>query len=90
MSKTVKRQLYEIADFYACDKGLIGPSAKWSANNYVDVYEAYFNGLRNSPLNILEIGIGVQGQSWNAKIAHGKNIEGGASLRMWSEYFPNT
>ncbi len=81
-------QLFELADRNACDKGLIGPSAKWSANNYVDVYEAYFQRLRTKPISILEIGLGVTGENWQSKIAHGRNIQGGASLKMWSQYFP--
>ncbi len=83
------RSLAEIADHYGCDKGLVGPSRKWSANNYVDVYEASFCRMRLEPLNLLEIGIGVSGERWDAKIAHGANRRGGASLKMWSEYFPN-
>lgn len=81
--------LAEIADRYGCDKGLAGPSTAWSANNYVDVYEALFHQIRLEPLEILEIGIGVSGESWDAKVAHGINAGGGASLRTWAEYFPN-
>ena len=81
--------LAEIADRHGCDKGLVGPSTKWSANNYVDVYEAMFRPIRLEPLRLLEIGIGVRGAGWDAKIVHGANSEGGASLKMWAEYFPN-
>lgn len=83
------RSLQELADSNFCDKGLVGPSSRWSANNYVDVYEAYFSTLRERPLRVLEIGIGVRGDRWQANIAHGRNAEGGASLKTWAAYFPN-
>ena len=79
--------LADIADRYSCDKGTRGPSSRWSANNYVDVYQAYLHPLRNEPLNMLEIGLGVVGPNWEAKIVHGANA-GGASMKMWSEYLP--
>lgn len=81
-------QLGEIADRYFCDKGLRGPSARWSANNYVDVYQAYLHHRRDEPISLLEIGLGVTGPDWEAKIVHGGNA-GGASMKMWSEYLPN-
>ena len=82
--------LGEIADLHGSDKGLVGPSRKWSSNNYVDVYEALFCSLRRDPVIVLEIGIGVRGDRWDAKIVHGRNPEGGASLRMWADYFPKS
>lgn len=82
-------QLYEIADSHYCDKGLVGPSTTWSANNYVDVYQAYFSVFRNDPITILEVGLGVPGPEWDSKIVHGGNSQGGASLKMWYEFFPN-
>lgn len=81
-------QLADIADRYACDKGRHGPSSHWSANNYVDIYQAYLDPLRNASINLLEIGLGVLGPHWDAQIAHGAN-PGGASMKMWSEYLPN-
>lgn len=81
-------QLGEIADRYFCDKGRRGPSARWSANNYVDVYQAYLHHRREEPISLLEIGLGVAGPNWDAKIVHGDN-SGGASMKMWSEYLPN-
>jgi hypothetical protein len=43
-------QLFEIAACYACDKCLRGPSQKWTANNYVDLYQAYLGHRRFEPL----------------------------------------
>jgi len=80
-------QLADIADRYSCDKGTRGPSSKWSANNYVDVYQAYLHPLRKKKINLLEIGLGVTGPNWDAKIVHGGNT-GGASMKMWKEYLP--
>jgi SAM-dependent methyltransferase len=81
-------QLADIADRHGCDKGRRGPSATWNANNYVDIYEAYFQHRRNEPINLLEIGLGVTGANWDAKIVHGRNT-GGASMKMWRDYFPS-
>ena len=90
MSMMNLASLAEIADRHGCDKGLTGPSRRWSANNYVDVYEALFRPLRFEPLHIQEIGIGVTGDAWDAKVVHGANLGGGASLKTWAEYFPNS
>lgn len=80
-------QLSEIADRYSCDKGTRGPSSRWGANNYADIYQAYLHTRREEPLSLLEIGLGVTGPNWDAKIVHGGN-SGGASMKMWSEYLP--
>ena len=80
--------LGEIADRYSCDKGRVGPSSRWGANNYVDVYQAYLHQMRNEPLSLLEIGLGVTGPNHDVKIVHGSNT-GGASMKMWSDYLPN-
>jgi demethylmacrocin O-methyltransferase len=53
---------------------------KFGCHYYTRHYEAYFKPLRYKKLNILEIGIGGD-QNPNG---------GGASLRMWREYFPNS
>lgn len=45
------------------------------------------NEYRDREINILEIGIGVNGKNWKAYIAHGKNKEGGGSIKMWFDYF---
>lgn len=80
--------LADIADRYSCDKGTRGPSARWIANNYADVYQAYLHHRRDEPIRLLEIGLGVTGPNWEAKIVHGGNT-GGASMKMWADYLPN-
>jgi hypothetical protein len=81
--------LTDLANKHGTDKGTAGPSEGWGAHNYTDVYEPYFEQLRQKPISILEVGLGVTGEKWPTRIAHGKNAEGGASLKTWYEYFPN-
>lgn len=76
--------LTELANHFGTDKGTVGPSTNWGAHNYTDIYEAYFAPLREAPITLLEIGMGIE-----TKIAHGRNATGGASIRMWETYFPN-
>jgi len=82
------KSLTELANLYGSDKGTVGPSPKWGAHNYTDIYEAYIERNRSSVITILEIGLGVVGKRWDALIVHGRNT-GGASLKMWYHYFPN-
>ena len=84
----MNKSLTEIANTYGTDKGTIGPSNTWNANNYTDVYDAYLGKYRQSHINFLEIGLGVTGNSWDAQIVHGRNT-GGASIKMWHDYFQN-
>ena len=51
---------------------------KWGTHFYTPVYHELFAARRDRPLRILEIGVGGF-QSSNL---------GGASLRMWADYFP--
>ncbi len=80
-------QLAELAEKYGTDKGRSGPSKRWAGHNYVDVYEGYFFTLRGERIRLLEIGLGVSGSHSGAHIATGTNADGGASLRMWRDYF---
>jgi hypothetical protein len=82
----MNKSLTEIANLHGTDKGTIGPSASWGAHNYTDIYGAYLERYRKSPINLLEIGLGVTGKRWDALIVHGRNT-GGASLKMWYDYF---
>jgi hypothetical protein len=86
---SLKRSLTELANKYGSDKGTEGPSRHWPVHNYTDVYEAYLIGLRTRSINLLEVGLGVRGDSWDAQVAHGRNVRGGASMLMWHDYFPN-
>ena len=81
--------LTDLANKHGTDKGITGPSEGWGAHNYTDIYQPYFERLRTEPIALLEIGLGVTGERWPTKIAHGKNAQGGASLRTWYDYFPN-
>ena len=49
-------------------------------HNYMEVYMQLFSRLRKKRINILEIGIG----------GFEDPLAGGASLRMWRTYFPNS
>lgn len=84
------QHFFQIAGKYGCDKGLTGPSALRSANNYCDVYEAYLGHRRLEKLRIMEIGLGVEGDKYETDICEGSNSSGGASLRLWTEYLPNS
>ena len=87
MSKVLK-SLDEIANLHGTDKGTIGPSKQWGAHNFTDVYAAYMEKNRDKKISLLEVGLGVTGDSWQSNIVHGRN-SGGASIKMWYDYFPN-
>jgi hypothetical protein len=86
---TTTQSLTSLANLYGSDKGTTGPSTRWSANNYTDLYAAYLSPLRKSPVSLLEIGLGVDGLNWRSLIQHGRNSDGGASIKMWRDYFPH-
>jgi hypothetical protein len=81
--------LTAIADEEGTDKGTVSPAGLAIAgHNYTDVYDACLSGLRERPIALLEIGLGVSGPAWKAELATGRNAEGGASMRMWYRYLP--
>lgn len=80
--------LTAIANRYGTDKGTVGPVDSWPTHNYTDIYEAYLWQMRDQPIRLLEIGLGVQGDAWHTLITQGRNSGGGASVKMWAEYFP--
>jgi hypothetical protein len=51
---------------------------KEGAHSFSDAYERHLGHLRNQPITLLEIGIG----------GYADPDKGGASLRMWKEFFP--
>jgi hypothetical protein len=53
-------------------------SDKAGHHNYTPIYEKYFAPFRDQPITLLELGIG--GYEYPDR--------GGASLKMWYEYFP--
>src|SRR5262245_28421116 len=80
--------LTELANKHGTDKGTVGPSETWQVHNYTDIYAAYLHHLRDEPINLLEVGLGVPGDDeWQVGIVHGRNA-GGASVKMWYDYFP--
>jgi hypothetical protein len=54
-------------------------SDKFGAHDYTRHYDACFRHLRDAPVRLLEIGIG----------GYDDPAAGGASLRMWRDYFPH-
>lgn len=52
---------------------------KFGAHDYTPVYHAHFHAMRDSPLRLLEIGVG----------GYDNPDSGGNSLAMWRDYFPN-
>jgi hypothetical protein len=80
------QSLTELANHYGSDKGTVGPTPEWLPHNYTDVYEAYLGSMREAPVTLLEIGLGVTGENWDAKIVAGRNT-GGASVKMWHDFF---
>jgi hypothetical protein len=79
--------LTELSNRFGSDKGTVGPGPGFAGHNYTPVYEAYLGGYRDRALSLVEIGLGVTGDRWEAKIVQGRNT-GGASVKMWREYFP--
>lgn len=53
-------------------------SDKWGRHWYARHYQAHFEPRRLEPLTLLEIGVG----------GYEDPAQGGASLRMWRDYFP--
>lgn len=51
---------------------------KWGGHKYTPHYDSFFSKYRNEPIRFLEIGVG----------GGRHRDQGGASLRMWKEYFP--
>lgn len=52
---------------------------KWGAHRYARHYDRHLRALRHREVNVLEIGVG----------GYDNSRTGGASLRMWKEYFPH-
>lgn len=83
-------QIAILADRYNTDKGTVkhkDDKFPWPCHTYSDIYELLFMGRQDTVRTVFECGIG----STNASISDTMTTSGspGASLRMWSEYFPN-
>jgi hypothetical protein len=82
-------ELTQLADRFGSDKG-----TRLSAHMYTRIYHKFFNGLRNCPICLLEIGLlrsdidsrretcATEGTSF-AIASHAPSLE------MWRRYFPN-
>jgi hypothetical protein len=79
--------LTELANHFGSDKGTVPPGPGFRGNDYTSIYEAYLKGYRDRAFSLVEIGLGVKGDRWEAKIVQGRNT-GGASVKMWRNYFP--
>jgi hypothetical protein len=55
-------------------------SSKWNPHLFGQHYQEHFAPLKNKKLKILEIGVG----------GYEDPSSGGASLKMWKQYFPNS
>lgn len=72
-----------LSRLYATDLSklaVIHGTDKWNNHWYTQHYEKHFRELRRRRMNVLEIGVG----------GYDRPNEGGASLRMWKYYFPNS
>jgi hypothetical protein len=74
--------LTEIANEEATDKGTHGPQRPFG-HNYTDIYDSYLGHLRDEPITLVEIGLGVT-SFWKKG-----GRPGGGSMRMWYRYFPH-
>ena len=82
-SKNERSELSRLCDLYDSDKGELsrnGHSYPWPSHSYADFYEMLFNANREAVGLIIECGIGSS--------CMGTNYKAGASLRVWSDYFP--
>ena len=75
--------LTTLANRCCCDKG----TAHGERHGYTRVYDRLFYHLRDRPIVMVEIGIGVEGPGSFGTTVNHRN-PGAASLRMWYEYFP--
>lgn len=73
-------ELCELAIKYKTDK--VGKYM----HHYTPVYYDLFKNRRNDVTKVLEIGIGYDNGNG---MEHVPDYKGGASLRMWEEFFPN-
>jgi hypothetical protein len=81
--KNERSELSRLCDLYDSDKGEVsraGHSYPWPSHSYADFYEMLFNANREAVGLIIECGIGGS--------CMGTDYKPGASLRVWSDYFP--
>lgn len=80
----LKKRIFGIQSYLSSsnlDKlAIINKSDKFGSHFYTQHYDHHFRPMRKQKLKILEIGVG----------GHNDPRMGGASLRMWKYYFPNS
>lgn len=82
--------LSRLCDKYGSDKGSVrdeGHVFPWKPHAYTNFYTLMFEANRSSVRNVFECGIGTSNLLLPANM--GPDARPGASLRVWSEYFPN-
>lgn len=70
-----KINIRDIASKYDTDKAF--NSSHGTSHGYDTYYEKYLEPIREYPLNLMEIGVVMEGTS------------GGQSIKLWKEYLPN-
>lgn len=82
--KLIRKYLKILSPFYPHKHNLKFLALKHGtdklAHGYIEFYGKHFYPIRRKKLNILEIGIG----------GYKRPQDGGESLRMWKDYFPNS
>jgi hypothetical protein len=81
--------LTAIVNFYGSDKGTVyGYSPRvFGGHDYGPVYTRHFQDLRQRPVRLLEVGIGLEGPGAVGATVSTRN-RGGASLKAWRDFFP--
>lgn len=72
-----------IMHFYGSDKG--HPMGE-GHHSYTHYYHELFQGIRNEPIRIFELGLGTNNLDYPSNM--GVDGKPGASLRGWKQYFP--
>lgn len=78
----MRQRLTEIANDTGTDKGTVHGDAQ----GYTLLYEMLFERLRDSPLNLLEIGLQMGGPEHDMPAS--RDVTDAPSVRMWRRYFP--
>lgn len=71
--------LQELAVKHVCERA-------WT-HSYLPDYDEVLSHLRDQPITLLEIGIGIG--LWQTTALDGSPLPDGAGLAMWHEYFPD-
>ena len=83
---SVSTELCEIMGRYGSDKG--NKNLDITPHNYTQLYYNLFNPIRYQKLRIFELGLGTNNISLPSNM--GPDGKPGASLKGWSEFFPNS